>query len=100
MSRFMQRSEEPTVEVIVGVTGQDAMIGRSQRGAKGMLGDIESTSIEVETDCLSDPTTQLLLAFDREVFGHPFSRWLFRRLKESLHSSTKGLLSSENTVSI
>ncbi len=71
MSRFMQRSEEPTVEVIVGVTGQDAMIGRSQRGAKGMLGDIESTSIEVETDCLSDPTTQLLLAFDREVFGHP-----------------------------
>ncbi len=44
------------------------MIGWSERGAKGMLCDIESTSIEVETDGLSDPTTQLLLAFDREVF--------------------------------
>ncbi len=56
VSRFMQRAIETTIEVIRIVTSQDPMIAWTKRGAKRMIGFIQSASLEIETDLFGDPT--------------------------------------------
>ena len=76
MTRFVQRSEKCRVEEIRIISSRDPTIVRPGFGAEGMVGDIQSTAIEVKSDLCRGLKHKLLLRLDRKVSPQDVCGWM------------------------
>jgi hypothetical protein len=67
MASLMEHPIESARKRILGKTGQDAMVVRTQRRTEWMLGLVETASLKIEADPLSDPFGEPLLRGDRKM---------------------------------